>query len=222
MPPRLLRPQRMAFMKLRPAHKLCCKGSPRMRILTVLLTLIASQLLASNCYSQDATSVSRDEGLSKFTAADRQCEGKLGDLERDYNQSLQTLNSEYQAGREALQKQQIKLLRDRIVELQSKNKAGSDATDFATVWKWDEFPAWRLVFEGDDTWMEGDRSRWTETGRSNECIYLHDEERNMFGMLYHNAFFYRQNVNEAWTMVSGSWMRDKVQAEADLSSFAPR
>ena len=211
-----------------------------MKTLTVLMALVASQVLCPNCYSQvEETFGSREKSFSSLTLADRQYASKLEDLQHSHDKKLRALNFAYQADSEALRKQQIDLLesgksaamknedldaaiaiRDRIVELQSAEPVQPQAMDlstpknFATVWQWDRFPHWRLVFQGDDKWIEGDRSHWTETSRSTECIYLHDEERNMFGMLYHNAFFYRQNFEAAWTMVSGKW----VKAEAESSS----
>ena len=93
------------------------------------------------------------------------------------------------------------------------------ASKFSTVWVWDDWPKWKLVFEGGKTWIEGKRSTWTETGRSEECIYLRDDERNMRGMLYGDSYFYREVPDETWTMVTGSWVRDKRQTSATCGGF---
>ena len=57
--------------------------------------------------------------------------------------------------------------------------------------------------------MEGKRSTWIETKRSKECIYLHDADRNMHGMLYGSTFFFRRDAAETWMMVTGGWARDQ-------------
>ena len=85
------------------------------------------------------------------------------------------------------------------------------ASKFSTVWVWDQWPKWKLVFKGGKTWIEGKRSTWTETKRSEECIYLRDDDRNMFGMLYGDSYFYREDPDETWTMVTGSWVSDKAK-----------
>ena len=209
-----------------------------MRTLAVILALLVSIVLSANCYSQvqAEASTSDDERFSNLASADTHYADKSKALDRAYNEKLQALNSAYQADREQLQKKQIKLLesgksaamrnedldgaiaiRDRINELQSAEPAKPNATDFSTVWRWDEYPNWMLVFQGNDQWIEGDRSHWTETGRSRQCIHLHDEERNMFGMLYNKSFFYRRDFEDAWTMVSGNWLRNEVKPEAESS-----
>ena len=67
------------------------------------------------------------------------------------------------------------------------------------------------MFKSGKTWIEGKRSTWTETGRSEECIYLRDDARDMFGMLYSENYFYREDSEETWTMVTGSWVRDNAK-----------
>ena len=92
-----------------------------------------------------------------------------------------------------------------------------EATEFSTVWVRDELPEWKLEFQGDDIWIDGDGGNWTEIERSGELIYFHDKERNLLGMLYDNSFFYRKYSGGKWKLVSGHWFRDQPNAENDQS-----
>ena len=87
------------------------------------------------------------------------------------------------------------------------NRAVLNGVGFSKVWKWAKADS-TLVFKGGKDWFESDKFHWTETRRSPACIHFHDKDRNMIGMLYANAFFYRKASSRTWKMVTGSWVPD--------------
>ena len=207
-----------------------------MKRLTVILALMMLQFFSATCYSQGAPASSRDAKFSTLTAADNQYARKLEDLDRSYLKKMKSLNAKYEEDRGKLQERQIKLLesgksiamsedkldaaitiRDRIAELKSATLAPPVDTDVQTVWKWDDRD-WKFVFKGDGLWLEADKYKWTETDRSTECIFLKDKARKNIGMLYDNAFFYRNTAAKSWTMSRGSWLRDGDKRGANSSS----